>query len=42
MIKRLLQNIRSLIHDGLTLGQKKKYVRLHYPTLYKLLYEEES
>ena len=40
MIKYLWYTLVSYLKEGRTLGQKKRYIRDHHPTLYKYLYEE--
>jgi len=38
--KYLIATIQSFLKDGRTLGQKKRFIRKHYPGLYRELYEE--
>lgn len=45
VVKALLrptQELKSWWRDGRTLEQKKCYLEINYPTLYRALYEEEE
>jgi len=41
-IKYLLANLKSLLCDGRTFGQKKRYPKRNHPLLYHYLYEIED